>query len=218
MPVENLQAANVSGVPLDQWAFFSSSKVNDIQEGSGTGSFIYEDTVGQRQCYNVAWPSADVIGAVNSLKVRAENSVTSGSGTIGLGVRNGAGETESSHAVGPTPGWDETGALAKPGGGGWVPSDCADGVTYLQFRRVASTAQMRVYEGWVILDYENPGEAFITFLSWLGPLLGAALTYGQFCRALELVARVHPTIRAFSEADKREMWQAFCGWRRPAMV
>lgn len=51
-------------------------------------------------------------------------------------------------------------------------------------------------------------ESFITFWSWLGPLLGAALTYPQFCSALDIVARIHPTIRSFSERDKREMWLA----------
>jgi hypothetical protein len=34
----------------------------------------------------------------------------------------------------------------------------------------------------------------------------------------DFVARVHPTIRSFSDRDRRRMWRAYCSWRRPVIV
>ena len=221
MPVSNLTVTNTSGVPYDQWSLLAgANKTVAVQTNDGLTSYIADGNVGHRQCWNVGWPTD--VGGVNSIKAQGYvRRATADDNRCAIGVRNSGGETDyNPGALSESFTQKTSGSLARPGGGSWTAADCASGVTWLQIRQTQGGAagNAQCTELHMILDYSLPGAAFITFWSWLGPLLGSALTFDQFCGALDLVARVHPTIRAFSARDKREMWRAFCAWQRPAFA
>lgn len=176
MPTSNLAAANISGVPYDQWQLTAgATKVAAVAANDGDTTYIRSGTSNNIQCFNVTWPAAGVVGSVNSLIARGYlKYATDASWHAGVGCRNTSGENVSNITM--------TNAYAlyshtcsRPGGGSFTYADCANGVTWLEVRNYTSPGSGNVpcTMLYFTLDYEVAGAVvFVNFLSVLLPMFG----------------------------------------------
>ncbi len=179
MPVSDLAAVDVTGVPYDQWQLYAgASKPAAVAANDGDTTMIRSGTSNYRQCFNVAWPSPSVLGKVNSLTAKGYLKYVTYSGWYaGVGCRNASGERMSKVAM-TTAYALYTQACPRPGGGSWTPADCASGVTWLQVMCYTSPGGGNVpcTQAWFTLDYDAGG-TFVSLIwhdnfSILLPLLG----------------------------------------------
>jgi hypothetical protein len=217
MPVSDLAASDITGVPYDQWQLYAgASKVAAVATNDGDTTIIRSGKSNYRQCFNVSWPS--FIGKVNSLVAKGYLKYVTAAWNAGVGCRNSAGEDMSN--VGMTASYAlYTRTCSRPGGGSWGPSDCASGVTWLQVMCYTSPGSGNVpcTQLWFTLDYDVAGSCvIIQILSVLLPFLGPGLTLAQMDGINRLLyrlarTRLRPDEYAAALASLRE-------WRRPRSV
>lgn len=215
MPTQNLTSTYGSGLTHDTWILGAGgSKAAALATNDGDSTYVRTiGTSGQDMKFD-DWPTG--VGLVNDVRSRAYAKYEAGSKNVSIGVETSAGNTTTLFGLSTGYVLKATGSLAKPGGGSWEASDAARDATWFHMTANADGSNgVRVTQAYLWIDYTQAGEAFLSFWSFLGPLLGASLTLSQFRSALELVARAHPSILSFSEVDVREYWRAFRSWRRP---